>query len=97
MFSIAPARFWDAETNQYQSMVSRSSDVYVFCLLHHQEAATLDPLKMEQWAFYVLPTSVLNDSYPNQKSIGLKALQKITAAVEYDKLREKISMIGAFP
>lgn len=86
-YSIAPALYWDEETNAYESMARRSADVYVFCLLKHQDAETLDPLKMEQWAFYVVPTKVLDNRFPNQKTISLKPLQQLVGEIGYGALR----------
>jgi hypothetical protein len=69
-FSIAPSSAWNAETNQTETDKKRQADVYVFCLLHHRDKETLDPLNLDQWTFYVLPTSELNAHCGDQKSIG---------------------------
>ncbi|MET7639549.1 hypothetical protein [Streptomyces sp. NPDC005438] len=50
-FSIAPATGWDAQTGLTSNDVLRRSDVYVFCLLHHEEKQNLDPLDLSQWTF----------------------------------------------
>ena len=63
-FGIAPHTSWDAETNETDSTVQRSADLYVFCVLRGD-----DPLDMTEWRFYVLSTAVLNQQLPNQKSI----------------------------
>ena len=41
-FDIAPKRSWDAKTNVIAADALRSSDVYVFCLLHHENKSTVD-------------------------------------------------------
>lgn len=56
----------------------RRSDVYVFCLLHHQDKQTLDPLDLDQWTFYVLPTRVLDERCPVQKTIRLSSLKRLS-------------------
>ncbi|WUD78221.1 hypothetical protein OG937_44150 [Streptomyces sp. NBC_00510] len=76
-FSIAPACGWDAPTNTTSVDALRHSDVYVFCLLRHQEKQTLDPLDLGQWTFYVLPTRVLDERCPGQKTIGLPGLVEL--------------------
>lgn len=76
-FDIAPTKGWNASTNEYSSEFKRQADVYVFCLLHHQEKSTLDPLDLDQWTFYLLPASVLNTRLPTQKRISLSALLKL--------------------
>ncbi|MDX3114963.1 hypothetical protein [Streptomyces scabiei] len=73
-FGIAPASGWDAQTGVTSAEVMRRSDVYVFCLLHHQDKQTLDPLDLDQWTFYVLPTRVLDERCPTQRSIRLSSL-----------------------
>ncbi|MGW3007472.1 hypothetical protein ACWC9R_01335 [Streptomyces sp. NPDC001219] len=77
-FSIAPASGWDAHTGTTSADVLRRSDVYVFCLLHHQDKQTLDPLDLDQWTFYVLPTRVLDERCPSQKTIRLSRLERLS-------------------
>lgn len=77
-FSIAPTSGWDARTGSTSPEILRRSDMYVFCLLHHQDKQTLDPLVLDQWTFYVLPTAVLNDRCPNQKTIRLSSLERLS-------------------
>lgn len=89
-FSIKPARHWDAEGGIYRGEPRRHADVYVFCLLKHKDQATLDPLKMEQWEFYILPTCCLDNYKRSQTSITLNSLQGLTAPITYGELREKI-------
>ncbi|MFD3412105.1 hypothetical protein [Streptomyces cyaneofuscatus] len=74
-FRIAPASGWDAQTDITSADVLRRADVYVFCLLHHREKQTLDPLDLDQWTFYVLPTQVLNERCRLQKTITLSSLE----------------------
>lgn len=76
-FSIAPATGWDAQTDLTPADVLRPSDVYVFCLLHHLDKQTLDPLDLCQWTFYVLSTKVLDDRCPGQKTIRLSSLERL--------------------
>jgi hypothetical protein len=45
-------------------------------------------LDLDQWEFYVLPTSVLNETVGTQKTIGLNSLEKLGA------LKVKFGSIG---
>ena len=76
-FNIAPTKGWDAETNEYATETKRQSDFYVFCLLHHKDKRTVDPTKLEQWTFYVLPTQILDEQKKTQKRISLGSLLKL--------------------
>ncbi|RYE00979.1 MAG: hypothetical protein EOP50_02795 [Sphingobacteriales bacterium] len=89
-FSTRAALYWDSLTNQQATVKKRHADIYVFCLLHHREKATVDPLDLNQWSFYVLPTHELNAYKRSQHSITLKSLQGLTDAVRYDELKERI-------
>lgn len=73
-FSIAPAEGWDTVTGEVDPARPRRADVYVFCLLKHQEKKSLDPLDLNQWTFYVLPTHVLDAHRPHQRTLTLSSL-----------------------
>jgi hypothetical protein len=95
VFSIRPAKPWDASSGEFAEKPQRAADVYVFCLLKHQEKSTLDPLNLDQWEFYVLPTRDLNGYTRSDSSITLASLQKICEAIPYKRLREKILDSGS--
>lgn len=73
-FNIAPTKGWNADTNKYSDEIKRQSDYYIFCLLKHQDKSSVNPLDLNQWVFYVLPTEVLNIERTDQKSISLNSL-----------------------
>jgi len=83
---------WDAQTNEQAQEKRRHADVYVFALLAHQDKATVDPLDVSQWAFYVVPTFRLDQRTRSQHSITLASLQRELGVepVDYFKLREAI-------
>jgi len=69
----------------------RHADVYVFCHLKHKDQETIDPLKMEQWDFYVVATSLLDKHHKGQKTISLTPLKKLTDSINYGKLQKSIT------
>jgi len=89
-FSIKPARYWDAETNMQRGEPKRHADLYVFCHLKHKDQKTIDPLKMEQWDFYVLPTYRLDNYKRSQSSITINSLKKMTEPQRYCELKNGI-------
>ena len=69
----------------------RQSDIYIFAILSHKDAATINPLKLEQWDFYILGTNVMNKELWEQKTIGLNALLKLKPIkCSYDNLKTEI-------
>jgi hypothetical protein len=89
-FSTKPAQYWDSITNILSAEKKRHANVYVFCLLHHTNKLTIDPLNMNQWEFYVLATKELNNYTRSQSAITLNSLKRLTTAVGYDRLYETI-------
>ncbi|HYO48528.1 MAG TPA: hypothetical protein VEW94_01655 [Chloroflexia bacterium] len=86
-FSIRPTKGWDAVTNELSPELKRQADVYIFCLLKHQDKASIDPLNLDQWEFYVLRASVLDATFPTQKSIGLAALLRLNPCIaKYEEI-----------
>lgn len=90
-FDIAPSAGWESETDTHAAGQVRSAAVYVFCLLVGNGHDRPDPLDVEQWEFYVLPTSVLDRERPEQKRIRLEPLKALKPiACTYSGLADAI-------
>lgn len=76
VFGIRPTRL-QGEDGWYSEEMRRQSDVYVFCLFAEKDSEKADPLQLERWEFYVLPTSRLDESCGEQKTISLASLLKL--------------------
>lgn len=76
-FNCPKTLAWDPETNHQSSEKRRQAKVYVFALLAHRDQATLDPLDVSQWEFYVVPTVLLDRRERSQHSITLNSLRKL--------------------
>lgn len=90
-FSIKPSRYWDAETNMQRGEPKRHANLYVFCHLKHKDQNTINPLKMEQWDFYVLPTYRLDNYKRSKSSITINSLKKLTEPQKYCELKNEIT------
>lgn len=94
-FSVPETLAWYEQDNRQAKYAKRQADIYVFCILKHKIQETLDPLNVNQWKFYVVPTSTLNEHLGNTKQIGLSTLRKIEpCSVLYSKLRQQIEKIA---
>ena len=89
-FSIKPARFWDSESNMLELDPKRHADIYVFCHLKHKDQNTIDPLKLEQWDFYILPTYCIDNYERSQSSITINSLKELTTPKKYSELKNSI-------
>ena len=92
-FDIAEREWvWNPDTGRFkkQKPPKRVADVYVFCLLKHKCQETIDPLDVEQWEFYVVPTCLLDCKWPGRKRIGLVSLAGLTRATPYGELNNSV-------
>ncbi len=76
-FDIAKRKSWYAATNTYGATPERASDVYVFCLLHHDDKETVNPLDLAQWSFYAVSTHRINENFQLQQRIALGPLEQL--------------------
>jgi hypothetical protein len=96
VFSIKGARNWDPAAGEMGTDAKRQADLYVFALLVHQDQATLDPLDVTQWVFFVLPTFVLNDKAANQKTLSLVGLRKLNPTkCSYSELKSVVQSFAS--
>ena len=94
VFGIQPTFGWDSKSNEYTTEQKRQSDIYVFCLHKHTDQATINPLLIFQWDFYLLPTTVINEKFKNQKTVSLSSLIKAGAyKCDYHNLKHMITQL----
>lgn len=55
----------------------RRSELYVFCLFANGDRETADPMDLEQWKFYIVPTKVINEKCRDKRSISLNGLARL--------------------
>lgn len=61
----------------------------MFAVHAHQDKVTVDPMDVDQWDFYVLATTVLDERVPSQKKIALSSLLKLgPRKVGFEGLRD---------
>ncbi|MGI8587454.1 MAG: hypothetical protein ACR2M0_07155 [Chloroflexia bacterium] len=94
VFGIRPTRLFDTATNVLEPEVRRQADIYVFCVLNHQDKATLDPLDLDQWEFYLIRAATLNDQVREQKTLSLNRLRSMHPLhATYDELAESVEKL----
>jgi len=89
-FRTPKTRAFDPETNRLESEAKRQADVYVFAVLKHQDKSTIDPLNLDQWEFYVVPTAILNARTRSQFGITLTTLRGFCTPIGYTGLRAEV-------
>ncbi len=93
-FDIAPTEGWNPLDGSIDRESKRQADLYVFALLDHRDKATVDPMNVDQWKFYVVSTASLNKLHPTQMTLGLKALEALCKCVTYADLRLEVGAVA---
>jgi hypothetical protein len=97
-FVVPKRRAFDSENNAMEATPRRHADVYVFALLACQDKPTLDPLNLDQWQFFVLPTRALDNRTRSQHSITLRSLETLAGpAIGFARLAEAVENAAALP
>ena len=73
-FSIRKAHEDEEDMN---SPLIRNNEVYVFCLILGETQEESNPLVLEHWEFYVIPTYIINMECGDNKSISLSKVKKL--------------------
>ena len=74
----------------------RRSDIYVFCLFAEEDRSRANPMVLDQWRFYVVPTAAIDEQLGYQRKISLLGLSRIGAIeCSYDEIRPTVDHIAA--
>lgn len=76
-------------------ILERQNDIYIFCLSTGRTREEANPLDLDQWEFYVVPTYIINENCGReQKTISLNRVKELSGgATHYDELRTVIDDI----
>jgi len=91
-FDIAPSRAWVNQT--HVDPIKRHSDIYVFCLYAFRDMENKNnakPMQLEQWKFFVIETSKIDESFGMQRSVSPSVLLKLSPVqCSFMNLKESI-------
>lgn len=72
----------------------RQNDIYVFCLNTGKTEETANPLILDNWEFYIIPTSVINRECNDNKTISLSRIKALGYfANKYNEIKSCIDSI----
>ncbi len=97
-FSIAPSNnyYWYGEADKNGKTVARQNELYIFCLNENRDISNANPLIIDNWTFFVIPTFMIDamcekSGNPNQKTISLSVVKKLSGiSVKFDQLRNAV-------
>jgi hypothetical protein len=72
----------------------RQNDIYVFCLNTGTTKESSNPMNLNNWEFYIVPTSFINEYCGDNKSISLGRIKGFGfEAKKYNEIRAEIDSI----
>lgn len=72
----------------------RRSDLYVFCLFAATDRAEANPLKLNQWEFFIVPTQLINEKLGNQRRISRGGFDRLgISACGYCEIKQVIDTL----
>ena len=72
----------------------RQNDIYVFCLNIGNTKEESNPLDLNNWEFYIIPTTIINEKCGNNKTISLGKIKSLGfSAKRYNQIKDEIDII----
>ena len=90
-FSVGESSAWDENTYERVTRAGRNADVYVFCLLGEPSLEEVDPLALDSWSFFVVPTGTLNERLGPQKTAALSTIERLAVKTNAAGLPEAVA------
>lgn len=94
MFSIAKANSSYEDEDVAHNRFERQNDIYVFCVLNGETREESYPLELNNWEFYIVPTTFINENCGDNKKISLGRIRKFGfEAKRFDQVKITIDEI----
>lgn len=87
LFDISPKKGIDAKKEDSLTFRNREAEMFIFCLLNQKDVTKIDVLDLDQWLFYVVRTTVLDELFPTKKKIGIRPLNQMVTPVHHSRVR----------
>lgn len=59
------------ESNETVNKFERQNDIYVFCLNIGETRVDFNPMNVDNWEFYIVPTKVINEKCGDNKRLTI--------------------------
>jgi hypothetical protein len=93
-YKIPKTLGWEAETNKQEQQARRQADIYVLSLLAEKDRAKVDPLELEQWRFWVIPTRFFDSRKRSQHSITFNSLlREVGEPLKFSQVKQAVDQI----
>ena len=74
------------------------SDYYIFCFLAEGDNNKANPMKLEQWEFYILPTAVIDEKLGDRKTIRIPLILSLGGVkCSWESLKDNVDALIDVP
>lgn len=77
----------------YNITQKEKNDIYIFCLLLGENEIEANPLKLEQWEFYIVPTKKIKEMWGTNKTVSLQRIRSIASTLNYYQIKEAVDLL----
>lgn len=93
-YRIRQTRGWEADTNKQDKEARRQADIYVLGLLAEKDRSKVNPLNIDQWSFWVVPTLFFNSRKRSQHSITVNSLlREVGGPIRFSDIKQAVDRI----
>lgn len=93
-FIVPKRKGWDETTNKLDIESKRQAAIYVLSLLAEKDRDKVNPLDIDQWQFWIIPTLFFNDRKRSQHSITYISLMKeIGNSISYNQIKSAVDSL----
>lgn len=71
----------------------RMADLYILCHYKQIDRTQANPLRPDQWDFYVLASATIEEQFGDQKQVALTRIRQCCDPVDFDTLKGKITSL----
>ncbi len=92
-FDISPKKGIDAKKEDSMTFRNRDAEIYIFCVLVEKDVKKIDILNLEQWNFYIVRASTLDEYYPNNKKLSIRPLKQLAGPLKQDRIKANLDIL----
>lgn len=82
------------ESDDGENKFERQNDIYVFCLLNGNTKESSYPLNLNNWEFYVVSTSFINEHCGDNKTVSLGRIRNFGfKALRFDEIKAEVDSV----
>jgi hypothetical protein len=95
-FDISPKTGIGAKLDDSMTFRNREPELYIFCVLAEKDVKKVNVLDLDQWNFYIVRASVLDEYYPKNKKLGMRPLKQLAGPTHQNRLKDIIDTLIDF-